>query len=113
MIDSIRLFIFRLSKYISLNTIVYFPVLMSGVIFVLGYVIGKEIYVIDPPRTYVGSILLSVVIVASLSGVIQILIEETPGWLWPVQGKTAILFGGIWIILFWFVGIFIIWEYFL
>jgi len=112
-INPLSRFIFRLSRYIKLNTIVYFPVLLSIVVFTIGFLIGKEIYPNNPPKHFVGTLFLTTVLIASLSGVIQIIVEEVPGMLWPVRGKIAVFIGILWIAFFWIVGVYVIWDYFL
>jgi len=51
-------------------------------------------------------------LIASLSGFIQISIEQVPGLLVPVEGKAAIVFGILWIAVFWSLGTVAIWYYF-
>lgn len=112
-INAMRQFIFRLSRYLRLNTIIYFPVLLAVAVFVIGYLIGAEIYPGNLPKYFSGALLLTVMLIASLSGVLQIIVEEVPGLLLPVRGKFAVIIGILWIAFFWFVGILIIWDYLL
>jgi hypothetical protein len=109
----IYLLVLKLSKYLKLNTIVYLPVLLSGVIFLIGSLIVIQVYPNGAPLSFTGTLLLIMFIIASLSGFIQISIEEVPGLLLPVHGKAAKVFGILWIAFFWLMAICSIWYCFL
>jgi hypothetical protein len=102
-----------LGKYLNLNTIVYLPVLLAGVILIIGFMVGEQIYQEeDWPKSYAGIILLLMWLTASLSGFIQISIEEVPGTLLRIEGKAAVIFGILWIGIFWLLAGWTIWNYF-
>jgi hypothetical protein len=109
----IYLLVVDLNKYLKLSTVVYLPVIFSGLILVIGFAVGKEIYQESPwPNSYAGIILLMMWLMASLSGFIQIAIEEVPGALLRIEGKAAIAFGILWIGIFWLLTGWTIWNYF-
>jgi len=106
------LLVLKLSKYLNLNTIVYLPVLLSCMVFLAGSLIVIKIYPTGAPSSFSGSLLFIMSLIASLSGFIQISIEQVPGLLVPVEGKAAIVFGILWIAVFWSLGTVAIWYYF-
>jgi hypothetical protein len=108
------LLILSLSKYLRINTIVYLPVVLASLVLVVSFILGEQIYKnSNVPDSFIGATLVIMWLTASVSGFIQITIQEIPGFLFPVEGKAAILFGVFWIILFWLMGILTIWYYFL
>jgi hypothetical protein len=84
-----------LSRYLKLTTIVYLPVLFAGLILIIGFIVGKQLY---KENTWAKScadtiLLLLMWLVSCLSGFIQISIEEAPGTLLRIEGKAAVVFG--------------------
>src|SRR5687767_7577574 len=105
--------ILKLSKYLKLSTIVYFPVLLSALVFLIGSLIAIQVYPDGAPFSFTGIILFITFFISGLTGFIQISIEEVPSFLFPVEGKAAIWFGILWIIIFWLMAICAVWYYFL
>jgi hypothetical protein len=105
--------VLKLSKYLKLNTIVYFPVLLSGLVFLLGSLIAIKVFPKGAPLTFTGAFFFIMFFIASLSGFIQISTEEVPGFFFRLKGKAAIFFGILWISVFWFMGFWAIWYYLL
>jgi uncharacterized membrane protein len=82
-----------LNRYLKLATIVYLPVLFAGLILIIGFIVGKQLYKENTwPKSCADTILL-MWLVSCLSGFIQISIEEVPGTLLRIEGKAAVVFG--------------------
>jgi hypothetical protein len=112
-VNSLSLFVLNLTKYFRLGTIVYFPVLLSALVLLIGFLVGEQIYENSTvPDRFIGTVFLIMSLTASVSGFIQIIIEEVPGLILPIQGRAAIIFGILWIAFFWSAGIYAIWYYF-
>ena len=109
----VYLLVLRLSRYLRLNTIVYLPVLLAGFIFLIGSLIVIQFYPNGAPSSFTGVLLLIMSIIASLSGLIQISIREVTGFPFRIQGRAAIWFGIVWIIVFGAVAICAIWYFLL
>jgi hypothetical protein len=86
---------------------------LAGLIFLIGSLIALRFYPNGAPLHFTGILLFVMSIVGSLSGLIQISIQEVPGFLFPIQGKAAIWFGIVWIIVFLFTAICAIWYFLL
>lgn len=107
-------FIFNLNKYFRLNTIVYSPILLSVIVLVIGFLLGERIYPdAEIPPQFIGSVFLLMSLIASTTGFIQIIIQEVPGLIFPVQGKAATIIGIIWVVFFGLTSIGIVRYYFI
>jgi hypothetical protein len=80
---------------------------------IIGFGVGNQLYQENTwPKSYAGIILLMMWLVSSLSGFIFISIEEVPGTLLRIEGKAAVVFGILWISVFWLLSALTIWDYF-
>lgn len=91
---------------------VYSPIGLAFLVLVIGSVVGHNIYDSPPPTKYLDILGACVCIVASLTGLIQILIRDGQGFFWPVKGKAATFWGGVWMIVWWLVALAFAWDYF-
>lgn len=98
-------YILRLSKYINIKFIVYSPLVVAMSILVFGLEVGRYIYSGPPPEKLFGLLLGASFFVTGLSGIIQIMIKDIPGIIFPIRGKVAMVFGVIWITFFWLLAI--------
>ncbi len=91
----------------------YLPVVLAGVVLIIGFVLGEKIYAKNAvPESFSGLVLVITWLIASLSGFIQISIEEVPGSLLRVEGKAAVFAGILWIGILWLLSGWTIWYYF-
>lgn len=111
--NRIRNSIYKLSKYTNLSLIVYAPMIIAGILFFSGVEIGVKIYGDSLPSTYTGILLTLVWLIASLSGLIQVSIEEIPSFAFSIRGKFAVYLGIFWTLFFIFAAIASIWYYLL
>ena len=91
---------------------VYFPVFAALAIVAIGTWIGSRIYHGNPSAKYEDIVFLLACIVASLTGWIQISLREAYGFIWPVRGKAAIIWGALWVAVCWGVALLALWDYF-
>ena len=79
----------------------------------MGFALGEKIYAKNAiPDSFSGLVLLITWLIASLTGFIQISIEEVPGSLLRVEGNAAVFVGILWIGILWLLSGWTIWYYF-
>ena len=91
---------------------VYFPVFVTLAIVVLGTWIGTLIYHGNPSAKYVDIVFLLGCLSASATGWIQILLRDAQGFIWPVRGRAAQIWGGLWVAVCWGLALLLIWDFF-
>lgn len=104
----------RLTRSFYSRLIIYIPCFLALLEFlIIGPWIGGLLYGNNVPSGFYPIVWIIGFFIISISGMIQIICQEIPGFYWSIQGKAAVIGGVIWVLFFWALGFLIFWDAFL